>query len=492
MSLNTKIFNIFKTTIELEQLAVKDTESDDETEKVSNDTAKRSKTVGYFAPFIKINGYTFDHHDIEEFTFDESNFLPTINAIIIDKHGIFKSAYFPKTHPILSLYIRSKHDELKCIRCDFLITSIDTDSSSDPDHWPTGKNMTIILSGALFVPMIYDNTPQSYSNLTSLQVLQELASDMKLGFSTNEDYTNDRMTWIKPLIRRNTFIQHVTTYAFKDDHSFYTGFINRHYDMTLVNIGAMFVEDLDFDKAFHNILSVTDIYKRQSDTAIKNEPIDFILTNYTKMSGIQDMYISEYTPNTRQGNILSKYGYIRNIGFYDQQLTPDYAKNFVDLDVKPISLTLKPDGTDLTLNPFASNSNGEWCGIDYNNGHDNFNFAQIQNEHNNMDIRKITLSIKMNGINLNLVRGQRVPVLIVHENREEISFFNAHLMDGDKPKDTEKNEEIEMQKDKWLSGYYVIGSISYKYDSTEEEAFTTEVELFRMNWNEQEAKLPTK
>ena len=499
MAFNTKIIERFKSSMQLEEIAIKDTESDDQPDVASEESAKPSKAVGHIAPYVKINGYVFDHNDIEDMTLSEQGFLPSINITIRDTKGVFSSAYFPKTNPVLSLYIRSINDKLKCIRCDFLIIDISSDESQDSEDTMAGKNISLTMSGILLVPNLFDNTPQSYASMTSLEVLQELAFDMKLGFATNEDYTNDNMTWIKPLIRRNTFIQNVITYSFKDDKSFYWGFVSKHYHLTFVNMSEMFKEDLDFDKMYEKVITYADLYEKQSDATVDNSTTDLILTNALRMAHT-DSYITSFVPETNNGSILVNSGYIRNLGYYDTRLTDDYRKNFVELDVKPISETLAPGKNrpgeripDENLDNLATNANGEWCGVDYNNGHDNFNFARVQNEHNNNDVRKITLNISMDGINLNLLRGMRVPVLIIRENPGDMVMMDAQLTTKDELKSgTEKSEEKYVSVDKWLSGYYVVGSLKYNYDARGKKAFTTDAVLYRMNWNQPNATQPEK
>ena len=495
---SAKILSIFKPTIALEEVSIKDVENTDADASVPNDGAKPSKIIGNIAPFIKVNGFVFDHNDISDLVIKEVGFLPTINVTLRDIRGVFKSAYFPKNRPVLSLYIRSKHDKLKCIRCDFLITDVSTESSPDHENRLHGKNMELIFSGVLFIPELYSNLPKSYANMTSYEVLQQLATSMQLGFATNENYTNDKMTWLKPLIGKSNFIQHVLVRSFKDDDSFYMGFIDKYYHLNFINMSKMFDETGDMDQVYEKIIMYDDLYEKQSDAANSDETSDLVLTNYSKAANT-DTYIYEFRPETTQGNKLIKSGYVRSISYYDQQLTKTPKDNLITLDVSPRSNTLKPGrrnpndkgtATDDNLDVLASNlSYGEWCGIDYNNGHDNFNYAQIQNEHNNQEIRKNTLYVKLKGINLNLIRGMRVPVLILMENIGNIISQDGLVRDEDQPKqDTERDDSVQIVKDKWLSGYYVVGDLTYTYDVL--DGFITEATLLRMNWNNTEAKIP--
>ena len=491
MGVSNKIISVFSPTIQLEEIAIKDTESNDQQLTVSSDHNKPSKVTGHFAPYVKINGYVFDHNDIHSLTLSETGFLPTVQISLRDTRGIFKSAYFPKTKPIMSLYIRSMHDKMKCIRCDFIIGNILSDSSNDSENHMAGKNMDLTIYGILIVPNLYSSIPQSFSNQTSYDVLQNLAYDMQLGFATNEEYTNDKMTWIKPIISKNNFIRHVLMHSFKDDNSFYMGFVDKYYHLNFLNLAEMLVENDDFDQMYERVITFADIYTKQSDDTSDDVSSDFILTNLTKLAN-SNVFIKEYKPETAMGSILIKNGYVRTISYYDQQLSANTADNFVTLDIRPISVSLLPgdDSPNDTLATLASNLGfGEWCGIDYNNGHNNFNYSQIQNEHNNNEIRKITLNITLSGVNLNLSRGMRVPVVIFRENQGDyIDEESYGPDDGSSKASMEKSESTHLIKDKWLSGYYVVGDLTYEYDVI--DGFNTSATLLRSNWNKLEEQVP--
>jgi hypothetical protein len=492
---NTNILSLFKPTIQLDEIAIRDVESDAQDIKVSDDHARPSKIVGNIAPYVKVNGYVFDHNDILDMSLFETGFLPTMTITIRDSKGVFKSAYFPKTKPVLGLYIMSKHDKLKCVRCDFLIRGIFSDSSIDPMDQYAGKNMELTFDCVLMVPNLYDNKPKSYPGMTSYDALRDVATEMQLGFATNENYTNDKMTWLKPLTSKVNFIQHVMVRAFKDDSSFYHGFIDKYYHLNFVNMSTALAEDGDLSKVYNKLITYADIYESDGDAQQSAEPADLVLTNFSKMAK-SDAFIYEYRPETSSGGKLLKSGYERSVSYYDQQLTRNPATNIVSLDVRPLTTTLLPgksDESDDRMKKFSSNlSYGEWCGIDYNNGHDNFNYAQIQNEHNNNEVRKITMQIKMKGMNLNLTRGMRVPVIIIRENASETATdFESRIPEEDAARnDTEKSDELGIIKDKWLSGFYVVDTITYMYDAR--SGFMTEASLLRMNWNQPEAVMKQK
>lgn len=488
-------FSIFKPTIQLDEIAIADTESANADMKVSEENVRPSRVVGNIAPYVKVNGYVFDHHDILEMILSETGFIPTLYVTIRDTKGVFKSAYFPKTNPVLGLYIMSKHDKLKCVRCDFMIRNIYTDSSPDMMDQYAGKNMEITFDCVLLVPGLYSNTPTAYRDMTSYDAMQQVATEMKLGFATNENYTDDKMTWLKPLSSKVSFIQHLMVRAFKDDSSFYDGFIDKYYHLNFVNMSLLLKENGDMNKIYEKIITYADLYESEEDPTMADDPADLVLTNYSKMAK-SDAFIYQYKPESSGGSRLLESGYQRSIAYYDQLLTTDPQKNIVQLDVRPLTTSFSPgkqDKTDDRLKYLSQDLQyGEWCGIDYNNAHANYNYSQIQNEHNNAEVRKIVLHISLKGMNLNLIRGMRVPVVIVKENPVETSLdFESRIPEEDNAVDgTEKSEQLGITKDKWLSGFYVVDTLNYEYDIR--KGFMTKAVLLRMNWEQPEAKQESK
>ena len=133
MAIDNKIVAIFPPTLPIKEMSVPDYENDPSVHIEGSAIPKPSTRIGYVSPYIMINGLVFDHTSIEYLEIKEDDFLPEIYVIMYDVRGMFNSAYFPKNDVILSLYIKSNNDKLKCIRNDFVSGSTGICSSS-PQH----------------------------------------------------------------------------------------------------------------------------------------------------------------------------------------------------------------------------------------------------------------------------------------------------------------------------------------------------------------------
>src|SRR5690606_9714361 len=106
----------------------------------------------------------FDQNKVVDFQYNVSginNFLPTITFTIRDNDLRFLSSRYPLDGETASIYIRSKADELKTIRNDFVITNITSTENKD------GKGNIYTISGYLKVPKLYSEVCKAIRNKTS-------------------------------------------------------------------------------------------------------------------------------------------------------------------------------------------------------------------------------------------------------------------------------------------------------------------------------------
>jgi hypothetical protein len=79
------------------------------------------------------------------------------------------------------------------------------------------------ITGSLFIPGLYGDTIKALPKLKSIDALKKIAQDLKLGFATNEESTDDEMTWINPNTTVANFIKNITDRAYKNENSFFIG-----------------------------------------------------------------------------------------------------------------------------------------------------------------------------------------------------------------------------------------------------------------------------
>ena len=115
------------------------------------------------------------------------------------------------------------------------------------------------ITGSLFIPGLYGDTIKALPKLKSIDALKKIATDLKLGFATNEESTNDEMTWINPNSTVANFIKNITDRAYKNETSFFTSFIDVNYILNFINVDEDVKENInDYqvdDFELHNYIS---------------------------------------------------------------------------------------------------------------------------------------------------------------------------------------------------------------------------------------------
>ena len=478
MALSTKILTILDPTIPLEEMAIADTENSEGTVDLPADSMiKKSEIVGDLAPFIKIEGFMFNFRDITRLELDETKFLPTIKVILQDNSGAFAKAYFPKTKPILNLYIKSKSEKYKPIRNDYLITSIFTVGSDNAANRANGIGMQVKVTGVLFTPNMIVKLRMSYPNMTSYDVLLEIAKSMQLGFATNEIQTNDKMTWLASGGSGFALVQHILAHSYKDESSFFTAFIDKYYNLNFININNMFSEEMDFDKMWQNIISYKTYLKSEDKTEESDEGRNLFLSNMASFKG-SDVFISGYMPTTNQGRILAAQSFRKEVGYYDTFFSNDLNEKFLDFFVEPFGSIIPKDDT------LKSSTSRNWIGIDYNNNHNNYKFAEYQNQHNLLELKKMNLHISTDGVNLNIIRGMRVPIVIMDEGHNVETGKGGEIIQENTG--TEDMSDPKITIDNYYTGFYIVTGIKYIYNafSNDRFSFSTHITLSKKEWRE--------
>ena len=118
----------------------------------------------------------------------------------------------------------------------------------------------------------------------------------------------------------------------------------------------------------------------------------------------------------------------------------------------------------------STKSPNEWSG----NVHKNYNRAPYHNTQNINELNKMYLEVVCEGLNLQIMKGERIPVIIGFTNSFENDMYNA-ATENDEPR----------QINKFYSGYYIVDSVEYVYNPMSDEGvspYTTKYILKRREW----------
>jgi hypothetical protein len=488
------IRTITEPTIVLDDLQSFDAESGEAPELGGPETAyKPSKQYGAVAPLIQVNDYPFPVDSIMRMSIDCVSDRPTISVTILIRDKSFYSTSYPKDGDLVSVFIRGKVDPLKPIRNDYDITNV----SVVPATGNTEDDYDMMyISGVLRIPG-YDALKCFSVKGTSMKALLKVATDLNLGFATNEVDTADSQTWICPFEKTKNFISEIALASWKDENSFFTYFIDHYYYLNFVNVEPLYSDLPEIETAVATLRLSNDY---GTDNELAKSEVQSVLSNWDDIDQSQ-FYIGSHQLINNTASINLTHGYKRYSQIYDGLLKEEQTF-FID------PKTTEGSENDKQLlkgrpreNFYLAQINGKWMGVQYGkdgeNSHPKYNYARVTNYQNMVHLEKMGIRITLANNNFNLRRFQVVPVIImikkdfvrkrynepIDESQEKTPATSQSTVDAQdsqpKPQSAVDFNETPFVIDKTMSGYYTIHNISYIYENG--KMFST-LELYRREW----------
>jgi hypothetical protein len=443
--------------------------------------ADKTKYMGNSSPYIKINGYELDSKSIIKFKIDTVGFIPTISLVFDDITKQFQND-FPKDGDLIELYIRSRNNSgKKKIRINFDILNIQGFVSR-------GTN-TYKLNGIMKIPNIFSEQQVSFPSDTSYNHLLTVCDLMNIGFASNETNTSDSMPRFNANNTLKDFIEKTLETSYKNDETFYTGYIDLYYYLTFVNVNSLFSMDETLEDGVGDLISELTEDKSNEKESVDEEGAKIILSNHPKFDNSTN-YIKEYSLFNNAGDIWMKNGYKRYSQFLDMD-TYEFKSFFID------PLTTEGAESNLVLlkgkagdNSYQNQNKFRYLGRQYTtlnegNLHPNYHYAKILNFQNNKELNKMGLTVILQDISSSVSKYKRIPVAIYEKDGNIIN--NASMEQGDKQRGTSVEQEgadytrpENYIANSFISGFYVIRDFNINWDRV--NGFTQTVNLVRREW----------
>jgi len=446
---------------------------------------KSTKQLGGVTPLVQILSKLFSGEELSSLTINVGEGLPTCTATFLITDKSFYSRAFPKDGDIMSVFIRGKDDLFKPIRNDYIITSvsISTDEGGDETSY---DSMTVF--GQLNVPGY--NALKCFSKKgTSMKALMQTATDLKLGFASNEVDTADEQTWICAFERTKDFIDDVSLSAYKDDNSFYKSFVDIFYYMNFVNMEPLFAEKTEIEESMMVDLISTDYGK---DSKKSKEKGKLVLTNWEEHQATP-FFIKKYALFNNTSSVNLKYGYKRYVHYYDALLKEPQV---VFIDPKTT------EGAEDTLQLlkgrakekfYLEQTQGNWMGVQYGengeNSHEKYLIAKTHNFQNNIHAPKMGLEVTLQALNFNIRMMQSIPIVCVIKRDSTRKMANQPADESGESANGDPNASAEtpavkafespIAVDKTVSGNYIVWRMSYVYENGE---FRHRLTMVRREW----------
>lgn len=432
--------------------------------------------AGSTSPLIKINDHLYQDAEIENMRLIYADVIPTLTLRIIDRSGMFTSRKsMPKDGDIINLYIKSENPDVKPIRQDFRIITC----TKLHDHGDSNGDIgTYSLYAVLHID--FNNTDDEYyADSTSAEALMEIAKEMKLGYATNDTKQDDSQTWIKPLKDRLWFIDYILKMSFKDDESFYFGYVDQWYYFNFIEVNQK-AKAKELDKASVMYLAGDYTYAENEDDAKTRLVESHLLLSNSPRLASTPMAIKSFEPFNHTGTFWSDYGYQQELMYYrkDEQEGTQYSMDTLIGEPEEGEITLRgrKDEDHTTIKKYKN------LGIQVNsNVHKNYFHAGVQNEYNLSNLKKMGMTVKTNMPNLYIHRYDTIPVFIFNTNNTTKMVAESQPDTNDDESDKTKLEPANTRLDEVLSGFYLVLDIQYNYDHT--GAYGTTYTLVKREWN---------
>lgn len=504
-----------KKNVQFDELSVTD-----QGETAADGSGKKGKELmGSHYPIVRINDIVLARQNLKRMIMSSSGFVPTIELTILTTNSLFVARNMPKDGDIISVFICTNTDALNYIRDDFVITSCSAMNKNSTD----GTSI-INLSGKLFIPG-FDSKQNTFGLVgTSKDVMKDIAKRYNIGFAYNDsDDTDDYQNWICCNDTIESFVNTVTSHSWKDGTSFYNTWVDFYYNLCYVNVNKFLLtsgnseEELDYTfnsnttimnevigthhdkkystmmvKMFSNspsfvstpfhILNWRPINKSTSismNTGYQIDALTFVNNQHVYTANSDDCFDTTVNVPAYDENKLDTHIIFRGRSRWEEGQNPDNDKRRVNYDFVNTYINKQWTGVEYRMDDEDNGNpnNNEWAG----NVHKNYNHAPAHNYINNEELNKMYIEIVCEGLCLQVLRGERVPVYLIHGNAIDTKIQNSiHIKD-------EKGSVNRL-----YSGFYVIDSISYEYTLGKRSAYTdfkTRMILKRREWPTPEATI---
>lgn len=494
-----------KPTIELDELSIPDMENPGETRSVQH-------TEGFELPVIRVNDYIVEQSDISWFSIDVTGFLPRITLVIRPNANTFLIKNTPKDGDMISVALRPKNDVYKTLRCDFVIKSMTTSGAGVTG---TGRQ-TISMSGDMFIPGL-DTDKSCFGFIgTSKDAMKDAAGRLGAGFAFNdEDESNDTQLWLCYTQSVRDYIKNVMRHSWKDETSFYDAWFDPYYNLTYIEVNKCINSpDTSMDvAAITSAMRTAWLNPNPETTEQKNAEICYkgLINNEAFKNTV--FYITDWSVENKSTSVTFDIGteivsgtFRHNQNIYNNEddplenlsNVPAYNQTKIDSHIILRGRAADSSASDSSVKR-QSRANYSykdiyvrkpWSGIEYvmsdddsedtvstntwsGNTHANYNRAEYHNLINSKELDKLYIKVKVNGLNTQIIRGEKIPVILYMP-----SNTMAQVVNGDK---------IAAGFNIFYSGWYYVAGVTYRYEHPKSDddkmvGYKTEFILKRREW----------
>lgn len=468
---------------------------------------RRTKTMATLEPFIRINGLVFNPEQITSVKLNMEGSIPQLQARIVDNRRLFDTAeLYPRDGDVVTLLINSKNsDTFKSIHMDFNIINVQSSDLGGEEY------KSVSFRGVAKIPNLTAEACRYYEDGPSVDHVEAIARDLKLGMATNITSTEDTQSRIQAWQTYESFIADVVSDSYVAEDAFTTWYIDQYYYLNFIDVNRIFDSE---NPPLHELqktlmtLQASLAEQAQNPENLDNMEVPLILTNSPGLK-TTNMFIHEYKLINNSSSVSLSSGYDKHISYYDNNapkgsrvveytISPFVSKSLPESD-EPLR-GARTEGEDDRVKQMVKH---KWLGRvnagedGLGNTHPNFLHSQMVDAQNSSELDKMYIKVKLGTFNPSLYKYQKIPIIITDVNtqsakiRSELNKASSKLGNVNESLFPAKDESPEENPDAnnvpngamntMLSGYYVIGNINYTYDG-DSRKMIQELTLLRREW----------
>jgi hypothetical protein len=380
--------------------------------KLPPDEAYQKEFVESFGnlPFLWYNAYQIEYNHIMSLELSYIHNIPNMTVKFRDSLGKMKDQGIPLDDSRIALFLNPRTKLLKPIHLDFKIIDFQE------------NNNIYEIEAVLDVKELYLKKFKSYSQVTSFELFKQIAKELGLGYNSNIDDTDDKMTWINTGNKLFQFLNECVKYTYKSDETFLFHYIDFYYHLNYVDLEKELKRDLEKELGVANTGMEEALKSSKPEVVQKN----FLTNDFASKNS--NYFFDNFTIINNATKTALKKGYLTKVKFYDE-----LEKTFLQFDVD--ALTGEADKKILMRGApqddvfFKENVNFVYKGkIDTDNMHKNFYYAHTQNQINLTEIQKLSLILELPTPNYNFYKFQKVYVVLSNQSANIArSDFNSRL-----------------------------------------------------------------